>query len=161
MRLITLNIPTLEDLGQPPFMHKFAELNQGLVLVTGPTGSGKSTTLAAILNRINMTKQKHIITLEDPIEYVYKSKEAVVTQRQLGLDTDSFPHGIKYALRQDPDVLLIGEMRDRETMMAALHAAETGHLVFSTLHTVDSVQTINRVISAFEPFERDAIRNQF
>lgn len=160
MRLITLNIPTLEDLGQPAVMHKFAELNQGLVLVTGPTGSGKSTTLAAILNKINATKQKHIITLEDPIEYVYKSDQAVVTQRQLGLDTDSFPNGIKYALRQDPDVLLIGEMRDRETMMAALHAAETGHLVFSTLHTVDSVQTINRVINAFEPFERDAVRNQ-
>jgi len=160
MRLISLKIPTLDDLGHPPVMRQFTELNQGLVLVTGPTGSGKSTTLAAILNTINRTQSLHIITLEDPVEYVYESQQSLVTQRQLGLDTDSFPNGIKYALRQDPDVLLIGEMRDRETMMAALHAAETGHLVFSTLHTVDSVQTINRIINAFEPFEREPIRHQ-
>lgn len=160
MRLIPLRIPTLDDLGHPPVIARFADLNQGLILVTGPTGSGKSTTLAALLNTINNTQRKHIVTLEDPIEYVYTSDQCVVTQRQLGLDTDSFPSGIKYALRQDPDVLLIGEMRDRETMMAALHAAETGHLVLSTLHTVDSVQTINRIINAFEPFEREAIRHQ-
>ena len=160
LRLISLKIPTLDDLGHPPVMGRFADLNQGLVLVTGPTGSGKSTTLAAILNTINRTKPKHIITLEDPVEYVYESQASLVTQRQLGLDTDNFPNGIKYALRQDPDVLLIGEMRDRETMMAALHAAETGHLVFSTLHTTDSVQTINRIINAFEPFEREPIRHQ-
>jgi twitching motility protein PilT len=160
MRLITLNIPTLEDLGHPAMVGRFANLNKGLVLVTGPTGSGKSTTLAALINSINRTQNKHIITLEDPVEYLYQSDQSVVTQRQLGLDTDSFPNGIKYALRQDPDVILIGEMRDRETMMSALHAAETGHLVFSTLHTTDSVQTINRIINAFEPYERDPIRNQ-
>ncbi len=160
MRLITLKIPTLEELGHPPVLTRFAELHKGLVLVTGPTGSGKSTTLAALLNTINRTKNKHIVTLEDPVEYVYQSDKCVVTQRQLGLDTDTFPNGVKYALRQDPDVILIGEMRDRETMMAALHAAETGHLVVSTLHTTDSVQTINRIINAFEPYERDSIRNQ-
>lgn len=160
MRLIPLKIPTLDDLGHPSVINRFADLNKGLVLVTGPTGSGKSTTLAALLNTINRTQHKHIVTLEDPVEYVYQSDKSVVTQRQLGMDTDSFPNGIKYALRQDPDVILIGEMRDRETMLAALHAAETGHLVFSTLHTTDSVQTINRIINAFEPYERDPIRNQ-
>lgn len=160
MRLITLKIPTLDDLGHPPVIARFADLHKGLVLVTGPTGSGKSTTLAALLNTINRTQHKHIVTLEDPVEYIYQSDQSVVTQRQLTLDTDSFPNGIKYSLRQDPDVILIGEMRDRETMMAALHAAETGHLVFSTLHTTDSVQTINRIINAFEPYERDPIRNQ-
>ena len=160
MRLITIKIPTLDELGHPPVLTRFADLHKGLVLVTGPTGSGKSTTLAALLNTINCNQQKHIVTLEDPVEYVYQSEQSVVTQRQLGLDTDSFPNGIKYALRQDPDVILIGEMRDRETMMAALHAAETGHLVFSTLHTTDSVQTINRIINAFEPFEREPVRNQ-
>lgn len=160
MRIIPLKIPTLDDLGHPQVICRFADLNKGLVLVTGPTGSGKSTTLAALLNTINQTQYSHIITLEDPVEYVYRSEKSVVTQRQIGLDTDSFPNGIKYALRQDPDVLLIGEMRDRETIMAALHAAETGHLVFSTLHTTDSVQTINRIINAFEPYEREAIRHQ-
>ncbi|MGE0201470.1 MAG: type IV pilus twitching motility protein PilT [Candidatus Melainabacteria bacterium] len=160
LRLIPLKIPSLSELGHPPVIERFTELNQGLVLVTGPTGSGKTTTLAAMLNTINEKRQKHIITLEDPVEFVYQSRSSIVTQRQLGLDTDSFPNGVKYALRQDPDVLLIGEMRDRETMMAALHASETGHLVFSTLHTVDSVQTINRIINAFEPYERDAIRHQ-
>jgi len=160
MRLITLKIPTLDELGHPPVVSRFADLHKGLVLVTGPTGSGKSTTLAALLNTINRTQNKHIITLEDPVEYVYQSDKCVVTQRQLGLDTDTFPNGVKYALRQDPDVILIGEMRDRETIMSALNAAETGHLVFSTLHTTDSVQTINRIINAFEPYERDSIRNQ-
>ena len=160
MRLITLKIPTLDELGHPPVVSRFADLHKGLVLVTGPTGSGKSTTLAALLNTINRTQSKHIITLEDPVEYVYQSDQSVVTQRQLGLDTDTFPNGVKYALRQDPDVILIGEMRDRETIMSALNAAETGHLVFSTLHTTDSVQTINRIINAFEPYERDSIRNQ-
>jgi twitching motility protein PilT len=160
MRLIPLKIPTLDELGHPAVITRFADLHKGLVLLTGPTGSGKSTTLAALLNNINQNQSKHIITLEDPVEYVYSSARSVVTQRQLGLDTDSFPNGVKYALRQDPDVLLVGEMRDRETMMAALHAAETGHLVFSTLHTTDSVQTINRIINAFEPYEREPIRHQ-
>lgn len=160
LRLIPLKIPSLDDLGHPPVITRFADLNKGLVLVTGPTGSGKTTTLAAMLNAINQTRHQHIVTLEDPVEYVYRSDKSVVTQRQLGLDTDTFPNGIKYALRQDPDVILIGEMRDRETMLAALHAAETGHLVFSTLHTTDSVSTINRIINAFEPYEREPIRNQ-
>jgi twitching motility protein PilT len=160
LRLIPLAIPTLDELGHPPVILRFTNLHKGLVLVTGPTGSGKSTTLAAIMNTINRTQYKHIVTLEDPVEYIYQSERCVVTQRQLGLDTDSFPSGVKYALRQDPDVLLIGEMRDRETIMAALHAAETGHLVFSTLHTTDSVQTINRIVNAFEPHEREPIRYQ-
>ncbi|MEM0951878.1 MAG: PilT/PilU family type 4a pilus ATPase [Cyanobacteria bacterium P01_H01_bin.74] len=160
MRLITLDIPEIETLGHPSVVRKLAEFHKGLVLVTGPTGSGKSTTLAALLNTINLEQKKHIVTLEDPVEYVYRSKQSVVTQRQLGIDTDTFPNGIKYALRQDPDVILIGEMRDRETMLAALHAAETGHMVYSTLHTTDSVQTIHRIINAFEPYERDAIRHQ-
>ncbi len=160
LRLIPLTIPTLDELGHPAVMERFTEFNQGLVLVTGPTGSGKSTTLASILNTINHKQSKHIVTLEDPVEYVYQNVQCVVTQRELGQDTDSFPNGVKYALRQDPDVILIGEMRDRETMLAALHAAETGHLVFSTLHTIDSVQTINRIINAFEPYEREPIRHQ-
>jgi twitching motility protein PilT len=160
LRVIPTRIPTLEDLSMPMVLKKFTELHKGLVLITGPTGSGKSTTLAALLNLINTTQAKHIVTLEDPIEFVLKGEKSVVTQRQLGVDTDSFPNGIKFALRQDPDIILIGEMRDRETIMAALHAAETGHLVFSTLHTIDSVQTINRIINAFEPHERDPVRRQ-
>ena len=160
MRLIPLKIPSMEELGHPLVLSSLCNLHKGLVLVTGPTGSGKSTTLASMVNTINKTQRKHIVTLEDPVEYVYQNQQCVITQRQLGSDTDTFPNGIKYALRQDPDVLLIGEMRDREVMMAALHAAETGHLVFSTLHTVDSVQTINRIINAFEPFEREPIRHQ-
>jgi twitching motility protein PilT len=160
LRLIPIQIPTLEQIGLPPVLKKFAEMHKGLVLVTGPTGSGKSTTLAATLNHINHTASKHIITLEDPVEYVYTEEKSVVTQRQIGLDTDSFVTGIKYALRQDPDVMLIGEMRDRETIMAAIHAAETGHMVFSTLHTTDAVQTINRIINIFEPHEREPVRLQ-
>jgi twitching motility protein PilT len=160
LRLIPLSIPSLDDLGHPSVVQRFTHLNKGLVLLTGPTGSGKSTTLAAMLNTINLTQRKHIITLEDPVEYLYHNEQSVITQRQLGLDTDSFPSGVKYALRQDPDVLLIGEMRDTETIMAAMHAAETGHLVFSTLHTIDAVQTINRIINAFEPHAREPIRNQ-
>jgi twitching motility protein PilT len=160
LRLIPLTIPSLDDLGHPPVVRRFTMLNKGLVLLTGPTGSGKSTTLAALLNTINQTQRKHIITLEDPVEYLYQNEQCVITQRQLGMDTDSFPSGVKYALRQDPDVLLIGEMRDTETIMAAMHAAETGHLVFSTLHTIDAVQTINRIINAFEPHAREPIRHQ-
>lgn len=160
MRLITIDIPEIESLGHPQIIKRFTTLHKGLVLVTGPTGSGKSTTLASILNSINIEQSKHIITLEDPVEYIYRSQKSVVTQRQLGLDTDCFPNGVKYALRQDPDVILIGEMRDRETMLAALHAAETGHMVFSTLHTTDSIQTIHRIINAFEPYEREPIRHQ-
>lgn len=160
LRIIKVKIPDISELGLPLTLGGFANLHKGLVLVTGPTGSGKSTTLAAILNQINKSQCKHIITLEDPIEYVYTSQRSVITQRQLGIDTDSFPHGIKYALRQDPDVILVGEMRDRETIMAALHAAETGHMVFSTLHTINAVQTMYRIINMFEPHEREQIRRQ-
>jgi twitching motility protein PilT len=160
LRVIPLHIPTLESLDMPSSLKKFSTMHKGLVLVTGPTGSGKSTTLAALLNLINQTQCRHVVTLEDPVEYYFQDEKSIVTQRQIGVDTDSFPHGIKYALRQDPDVMLVGEMRDRETIMAAIQAAETGHLVFSTLHTSDTVQTIHRIINAFEPHEREPIRLQ-
>ena len=160
LRVIPLNIPSVEALSLPPVLKDFTTIPKGLVLVTGPTGSGKSTTLASILDYINQTQQRHIITLEDPIEFMHSNKKCVFTQRQLGMDTDTFPNGLKYALRQDPDVILIGEMRDRETISSALKAAETGHLVFSTLHTTDAVQTINRIINAFEPYEREPVRLQ-
>jgi twitching motility protein PilT len=160
LRVIPLNIPTIEALQLPPVLKEFTKVNKGLVLVTGPTGSGKSTTLATLLDHINLFQQRHIITLEDPIEFMHSNKKCVFTQRQLGMDTDTFPNGLKYALRQDPDVILIGEMRDRDTISSALKAAETGHLVFSTLHTTDAVQTINRIINAFEPYEREPIRLQ-
>lgn len=160
LRVIPINIPPVEALQLPPVLKEFTKLNKGLVLVTGPTGSGKSTTLASMLDFMNQTQQRHIITLEDPIEFMHSNKKCVFTQRQLGMDTDTFPNGLKYALRQDPDVILIGEMRDRDTISSALKAAETGHLVFSTLHTTDAVQTINRIINAFEPYEREPIRLQ-
>ena len=160
LRVIPLEIPDIEDLYLPPVLKEFTTYNNGLVLITGPTGSGKSTTLATILNYLNQNTQKHVVTLEDPIEFIHNNQKSIFTQRQLGIDTDTFPNGIKYALRQDPDVILIGEMRDTETIFSALKAAETGHLVFSTLHTTDAVQTINRIINAFEPYERDAVRMQ-
>jgi len=160
LRVIPLEVPSIEDLYLPPSLKDFTTYNNGLVLITGPTGSGKSTTLATILDYLNKNTQKHVVTLEDPIEFIHNNNKCVFTQRQLGVDTDSFPNGIKYALRQDPDVILIGEMRDMETIFSALKAAETGHLVFSTLHTTDAVQTINRIINSFQPYERDAIRMQ-
>lgn len=160
IRIIKNRIPKITELGLPAGVEQFVHGNKGLVLVTGPTGSGKSTTLASIIDTINRTYPLHIITIEDPIEYMFKPDQGLITQRQLGIDTDSYPHALKYMLRQDPDVILIGEMRDRETVSAALHAAETGHLVFSTLHTVDAVQTIHRIINLYEPHERDAVRSQ-
>lgn len=160
IRMIPNEIPTFEELKLPLHIKDFTKNNNGLVLITGQTGSGKSTTLATIINHINKTSKKHIITIEDPIEFVFKNNKSVITQRQLAIDTASFPDGIKYALRQDPDVILIGEIRDRETLMSALKAAETGHLVFSTLHTNDTIQTINRIINFFEPSDRDFIRKQ-
>jgi twitching motility protein PilT len=160
LRIIPLKVPSFASLDLPSSIEQFTRLNRGLVLVTGPTGSGKSTSLAALLNKINLESNRHIITLEDPIEFVHQNASSVITQRQVGVDTDDFPKGIRQALRQDPDVILIGEMRDRETIMSAIQAAETGHLVFSTLHTADTVQTISRMINAFEPHEREPIRMQ-
>lgn len=160
IRVVPFEVPCFTDLSLPPSIEKFTKLNNGIVLITGPTGSGKTTTIASLLDFINTHQQKHLITIEDPIEFVYTNKKSILTQRQLGLDTASFPDGVKYALRQDPDIILIGEMRDRETITSALKAAETGHLVFSTLHTTDAIQTINRLINAFEPHERDALKLQ-
>ena len=160
LRWVPIDIPRLEDIGLPSAVEQFCDLSQGLVLLTGPTGSGKTTTLASMLNKINLEQQRHIVTLEDPVEFVYKNEKSVVTQRQMGMDFESFPRGIRQALRQDPDVILIGEMRDRETITTAIQAAETGHLVLSTLHTIDAVQTIKRIINAFEPHERDPVRLQ-
>jgi len=155
LRLIPHAIPTLQDLGVPETIERFAQLRQGLVLVTGPTGSGKSTTLAAVIERINQTRACHIITIEDPIEYVYEHKMAAVDQREVGSDTESFPQALRSALREDPDVLLVGEMRDLESIQFALTIAETGHLVFATLHTNDTAQALDRIVDVF-PSDRQA-----
>ena len=160
LRLVPHEIPTFEDLGLPEAMRHFAELHQGLVLVTGPTGSGKSTTLAAVLNEINKNRACHIVTIEDPIEYVYEDQRAVVSQREVGTDTPSFPQALRAALREDPDVLLVGEMRDLESIQFALSLAETGHLVFATLHTNDSAQAIDRIVDVFGADKQAQIRVQ-
>ncbi len=158
LRVIPVKILTLAELNLPKVVYSFVEVERGLVTVTGVTGSGKSTTLAAIINEINETKQKHIITIEDPIEFVHPDKQSLFNQRSIGQDTKSFASALRAALREDPDIILIGEMRDMETIEIALHAADTGHLVFSTLHTVDAKETINRIISAFPPLEQNRIR---
>ena len=155
LRLIPHEIPTFGDLGIPAVVERFAQLRQGLVLVTGPTGAGKSTTLASMIDRINATRACHIITIEDPIEYVYDHKLAAVSQREVGTDTESFPRALRSALREDPDVLLVGEMRDLESIQFALTIAETGHLVFATLHTNDTAQALDRIIDVF-PADRQA-----
>lgn len=160
IRNITYNIPELRELSLPDILHSFVEYQNGIILVTGPTGSGKSTTIASLINQINTNSSKHIVTIEDPIEYVFGCKKSIVSQRQVGVDTKSFSDGIKYALRQDPDVIFIGEIRDKETMEAALKASETGHLVMSTLHTNDAVQTINRIVNMFDESNRFLIRKQ-
>jgi twitching motility protein PilT len=157
-RVIPVKIPTIEELNIPKVLYKFTEIERGLVLVTGVTGSGKSTTLASLINQINENKSKHIITIEDPVEFVLKDKKCLINQRSLGEDTLSFARALKAALREDPDIILVGEMRDRETIEIALHAAETGHLVFSTLHTLDAKETINRIIGVFPVDEQDRIR---
>lgn len=157
-RVIPLDIPDLSTLNLPAVMGEFIEKERGLVLVTGVTGSGKSTTLAAMVNEINKRKQKHIITIEDPIEFVHKDNNCIVNQRSVGQDTLSFANALKSALREDPDIILVGEMRDIETINLALHAADTGHLVFSTLHTTDAKETINRIISTFPTEEQNRIR---
>ena len=160
MRVIPVQIKTVDELGLPPVLKKIAAEERGLVLVTGTTGSGKSTTLAAMIDHINRTRSSHLITIEDPIEYLHRDNLAIVNQREIGVDTKSFALALRSALRQDPDVILVGEMRDMETIETALHAAETGHLVFSTLHTLDATETINRIISVFPPHQQKQIRLQ-
>ena len=159
-RLIPMNIRGLQDLGMPLVLEQLIKKPRGFIVVTGPTGSGKSTTLAALVDMINSTQPVHIMTVEDPIEYLHKHKKAMVNQREVGPDTDSFTNALKYVLRQDPDVILIGEMRDIETIGVALTAAETGHLVFATLHTQDAPQTIDRIIDVFPPHQQQQIRMQ-
>jgi twitching motility protein PilT len=160
IRRIPYEIPDLDLLGLPPVIKTFAELPNGLILVTGPTGSGKSTTLAALIDRINARRAGHIITIEDPIEYVHPHKRCIVNQREVNADTRSFPDALKYVLRQDPDVILIGEMRDLETIAAALTIAETGHLVFATLHTNSTFESINRIVDVFPANQQKQVLSQ-
>ncbi|MEN6546146.1 MAG: type IV pilus twitching motility protein PilT [Armatimonadia bacterium] len=159
-RTIPFHIQTMDQLGLPSICKRFSDYPRGLVLVTGPTGSGKSTTLAAMIDYINREKPTHIMTVEDPLEFLHTPQLALVNQREVGSDTLSFPNALKYVLRQDPDVILIGEMRDLETIHLAISAAETGHLVFGTLHTTDAVQTIDRVIDVFPPHQQQQVRMQ-
>lgn len=160
LRLIPYHVPPLDELGVPAVVQGFTELAQGLVLVTGPTGSGKSTTLASMVDRINSTRPCHILTIEDPIEYVHQHKVAAVNQREVGTDTASFAIALRAALREDPDVLLVGEMRDLETIQTALTIAETGHLVFATLHTNDTAQALDRIVDVFPGDQQSQIRVQ-
>ena len=159
-RVIPMRIPTIEELLLPEVIKKIAMEPRGLILVTGTTGSGKSTTLAAIIDTINSDRTDHIMTIEDPIEYLHRDKRSIVNQREVGNDTESFSKALRAALRQDPDVILVGEMRDFETIQTALTAAETGHLVLSTLHTIDATETINRIISVFPPYQHKQVRIQ-
>ena len=160
LRMIPSRIPTFGQLGLPPVADRLAMLPRGLVLVTGPTGSGKSTTLASIVDRINDTRSLHVLTIEDPIEYVHEHKTSAVTQREIGLDSASFDRALRSALREDPDVLLLGEMRDVDSIQTALTMAETGHLVFSTLHTNDAAQAVDRIVDVFPDWRQDQIRVQ-
>ncbi|TFD87930.1 type IV pilus twitching motility protein PilT [Cryobacterium serini] len=159
-RLIPGEIKQLSELGVPDAVGQFAQLARGLVLVTGPTGSGKSTTLAALIDLVNRTRADHIVTVEDPIEFLHQHQKSLINQREVGHDTHSFASALKHVLRQDPDVILIGELRDLETVSVALTAAETGHLVFATLHTQDAAQTIDRVIDVFPPYQQGQVRAQ-
>ena len=159
-RAIPFDIKGLEDLLLPPVIKKMAMASRGLILVTGATGSGKSTTLAAIIDYINANRKSHIVTIEDPIEFLHRDKKSIINQREVGSDTEGFQTALKSALRQDPDVILVGEMRDHETIETALTAAETGHLVLSTLHTIDAAETINRIISVFPPYQQRQMRIQ-
>jgi twitching motility protein PilT len=159
-RVIPTKIPTMEELSLPEILKTLANKRRGLILVTGPTGSGKSTTLASFIDYVNETRKEHIITIEDPIEYTHMHKKSIVVQREIGTDSMSFPNSLRAALREDPDVILLGEMRDQETIATALTAAETGHLVLSTLHTVGSAKTIDRIIDVFPPHQQPQVRNQ-
>ena len=159
-RIIPMRVATIDDLALPQVLKKIAAEERGMVLVTGTTGSGKSTTLAAMIDEINATRTAHVMTVEDPIEYLHKDNRAIVNQREIGVDTTSFSQALRSALHQDPDVILVGEMRDFETIETALLAAETGHLVFSTLHTLDATETINRIIAVFPPHQQKQIRIQ-
>ncbi len=160
IRQIPFSIKTFQDLGLPPVIAKFAEKPRGLVLVTGPTGSGKSTTLAALIDKINRERRGHIITVEDPIEFIHRHQNCIVNQREVGTDTKSFQSALKYALREDPDTILIGEMRDLETIQAALTIAETGHLAFATLHTNSAAEAVNRMIDVFPSHQQSQVRAQ-
>ncbi len=157
-RYIPMEIPTFDSMNYPEVMRKFTKEERGLVLVTGVTGSGKSTTLAAMINEINNRDQKHIITIEDPIEFVHKDRNCIINQRSIGQDALTFQKALRASLREDPDIILVGEMRDRETVELALHAADTGHLVFSTLHTIDARETVNRIVAMFPSDEQNRIR---
>jgi twitching motility protein PilT len=159
-RVIPFDIKSLESLGIPPVVATFASLPRGFVLVTGPTGSGKSTTLASLIDIANTQRHDHIMTVEDPIEFLHRHRSCLVNQREVGTDTHSFGEALKHVLRQDPDIILVGEMRDLETIQVALTAAETGHLVFATLHTQDAAQTIDRIIDVFPPHQQQQIRQQ-
>lgn len=160
LRVIPSKIPTPQDIGLPEAILGFTKLPRGLVLVTGPTGSGKSTTLACMIEIINATRKDHIITIEDPIEFVYEAKSCVIRQREVGADTHNFANALKHVLRQDPDIILVGELRDLETISLAITAAETGHLVFATLHTQDAAQTVDRIIDVFPPHQQQQVRVQ-
>lgn len=160
IRILVQEMPTIEKLGLPSSLKEFALKPRGLVLVTGPTGSGKSTTLAALVNYINCNKRCHVLTIEDPIEYLHKHNNSIINQREVGDDTASFAGALRSALREDPDVILVGEMRDLETISTALSAAETGHLVLSTLHTIGAAQTVDRIIDMFPPYQQQQIRVQ-
>jgi twitching motility protein PilT len=159
-RVIPVDIPEIDHLNLPPAIKKIAMEERGLVLVTGATGSGKSTTLAAILDFINANRTSHIVTIEDPVEFLHRDKKSIINQREVGSDTENYTIALKSALRQDPDIILVGEMRDEETIETALHAAETGHLVLSTLHTIDATETINRIVAVFPPYHQRQIRLQ-
>jgi twitching motility protein PilT len=158
MRVIPIEVPSIEEMSLPPVLAEIAMEQRGMVLVTGVTGSGKSTTLAAMLNHVNQNKSQHILTLEDPIEFLHRDNKSSITQREIGTDTESFNRGLRAALREDPDIVLVGEMRDTETIDIAIKAAETGHLVFSTLHTQNAVKTLSRIIAVFPPDEQEMVR---
>lgn len=160
IRAIPMKVPTIQELGLPDGIERLGDLPRGLVLVTGPTGSGKSTTLAALINYINHHRSCHIVTVEDPIEYLHRDVKCIIDQREVGADTHSFGHALRHVLRQDPDVILIGEMRDLETIATAITSAETGHLVFATLHTQSASQAVERIVDVFPPYQQNQVRMQ-